>query len=145
MAPRLHLPPEPHLPGRTPRPPEDFFDPVMQGLSAEMTPDQLAAHPAFHGGLEAMDRGYFWESHELLEAVWVRLPPASAERHLVGGLIQIANAGLKRRMGREQSARKILVRADTRLSEAFLQGQPSLMGLTPEAAARYRRTAVGKT
>ena len=35
------------------------------------------------------------------------LPPASAERHLLQGLIQLANGGLKARMGRENAARRI--------------------------------------
>lgn len=142
MTPRLDLPPEPHLPGMTPRPPEGYFDPVMRGLSADMTPDQLAAHPAFDGGLQAMNRGYYWEAHELLEAVWMRLPPACAERYLVGGLIQIANAGLKLRMGRETAARRIMALADARLHEAFLHGQTSLMGLTAKEVSRHRMKAL---
>lgn len=142
MTPRLHLPPEPHLPGMTSRPPEDFFDAVVQGLSVDMTPDQLAAHPAFDCGLQAMDRGYYWEAHELLEAVWMHLPPASAERHLVGGLIQIANAGLKLRMGRATAARKIMALADARLHEAFLRGQTSLMGLSAEKVSCHRTKAL---
>ena len=57
------------------------------------------------------------------------LPPASAERHLLQGLIQLANGGLKARMGRENAARRIAALADTALREAFLQGQEGLMGL----------------
>jgi hypothetical protein len=135
----LKLPPTAYLPGRTPRPEEDFFDDLKAGLSAALEPPALAISDAFRGGQQAFSRRYYWEAHELLEAVWHCLPPASAERHLVQGLIQLANAGLKARLGQAKAARRIVALADTHASEAYLQGHAALLGLTPEDVAAWRR------
>ena len=112
------LPPAPHQPGRTPRPEDALFAPLKAGLSSELSSEDFAASDAFRGGLEAFEAGYFWEAHELWEAVWICLPPASAERQLLQGLIQLANAGLKNGMGQTSAAERILSLADAALSEA---------------------------
>lgn len=126
----LDLPVVPYLPGFTPRPEEGFYDLPKRGLEQGAAPSQLASSSAFQGGLEAFYFSYFWEAHELWEAVWMCLPPASAERHLLRGLIQLANAGLKIRMARAKAADRILEMADTAFHEAFLSGATSLMGMS---------------
>ena len=71
---------EPHLPGRTQRPSEEVFEPIKHRLAQTSSTDDLAQSDAFSFGIEAFLHGYFWEAHELWEAVWLRLPPASPER-----------------------------------------------------------------
>ena len=144
-APALTLPPRPYLPGKTERPDEAIFEPLKEGLSPAMTTEEMAQSAAFLGGKEAFAQGYFWEAHELWEAVWMVLPPASAERHLLQGLIQLANGGLKARMGRENAARRIAALADTALREAFLQGQERLMGLGRAEVEEMRNHARAHT
>jgi len=134
----LALPPRPYLPGQTERPDEAIFEPLKEGLSPDMAPEALAQSAAFVGGQQAFAQGYFWEAHELWEAVWMVLPPASAERHLLRGLIQLANGGLKARMGRENAARRIAALAEAALREAFLQGQDRLMELDRAAVEEMR-------
>ena len=143
--PALTLPPRPYLPGQTERPDEAIFEPLKEGLSPAMTPEEMAQSAAFLGGKEAFAQGYFWEAHELWEAVWMVLPPASAERHLLQGLIQLANGGLKARMGRENAARRIAALADTALREAFLQRQERLMGLGRAEVEEMRNHARAHT
>lgn len=126
----IDLPPSPYLPGRTERPDEGYFDALKEGLETEESIEGLAASAAFQGGLAAFHREYFWEAHELWEAVWMRLPAASAERHLVQGLIQYANAGLKTRMGRQKAAGRIRELAERELEEAFMPGRDAVFGLT---------------
>ncbi|MEQ8291480.1 MAG: DUF309 domain-containing protein [Roseovarius sp.] len=140
--PALTLPPRPYLPGQTERPDEAIFEPLKEGLAPGLSPEDLTRSAAFLGGREAFARGYFWEAHELWEAVWMVLPPASAERHLLQGLIQLANGGLKARMGRENAARRIAALADTALREAFLQGQEGLMGLGRAEVEEMRNQAL---
>jgi hypothetical protein len=123
------LPPVPHQPGRTPRPDDALFAPLKAGLSSELSFEDLAASKAFRGGLEAFDAGYFWEAHELWEAVWICLPPASAERQLLQGLIQLANAGLKNRMGQASAAKRILALADAALLEATRRCPDATFGM----------------
>ncbi|MEZ5932092.1 MAG: DUF309 domain-containing protein [Alphaproteobacteria bacterium] len=144
QGPALVLPPAPHLPGRTPRPPEGFFEPLKIGLSATQSPAELASSTAFRSGLEAFHAGYYWEAHELWEAVWMYLPPASAERQLLRGLIQLANAGLKRRMGRPAAALRILALADAALAEATGRNLPPIMNLTAEMLASLRAHAAAE-
>lgn len=144
-SPALTLPPRPYLPGQTERHDEAIFEPLKEGLSPAMTPEEMAQSAAFLGGREAFAQGYFWEAHELWEAVWMVLPPASAERHLLQGLIQLANGGLKARMGRENAARRIAALADTAMREAFLQGQERLMGLGRAEVEEMRNQALGYT
>ena len=54
-----------------------------------------ARHPALRYGIALNDGGYFWESHEVLEAVWAAAPQGGRERILLRACIQIASANLK--------------------------------------------------
>lgn len=135
----------PHLPGRTPRPPETVFAPLKAGLAGLSEPADLAASTAFAAGREFFARRYYWEAHEMFEAVWIRLPPAGAERVLLRGLIQLANAGLKARMGRGRAAARILALADAALAEAELRAPGGAMGLPPGVIAALRRQAAGES
>jgi len=131
------LPPAPHLPGRNPRPDPALFAPALSGLEG-LTAQELAASPAFAGGLAAFRAGFYWEAHEFWEGVWSALPQASAERELMRGLIQLANAGLKRRMGREAAAVRILPLSEAALREGFRRGGESVMGLDQRQVAELR-------
>ncbi|MCW1930939.1 DUF309 domain-containing protein [Pararhodobacter zhoushanensis] len=131
------MPPEPHHPGRNARPDEAFFAGLIAGLDG-LAAEALAQSPAFLAGFEAFARRYYWEAHEFWEPVWAALPPASAERHLLRGLIQLANAGLKRRMGRPGAAVRILALADAALREAFSGGRESRMGLSAGRVSALR-------
>lgn len=130
----------PHLPGRTPRPPEEVFAAAKAALAGCATPADLAASAAFRGGFDAFAAGAFWEAHELWEAVWARLPPASAERVLLRGLIQLANSGLKARMGRPAAASRLLDLADAALTEAARRAAAP-MGLERARIAALRAEA----
>lgn len=140
----IRLPGPPHIPGRTPRPPEAAFAPFKAALGADLTPDDLAKSSAFSAAFDLFARRYYWEAHEMFEAVWIRLPPAGAERVLLRGLIQLANAGLKARMGRRAAAERILGLADAALAEAARRLPGVGMGLTARGIAALRRQAVGE-
>src|SRR3954452_9363468 len=76
-----------------------------------------ARHPALRYGLALNDRGYFWESQEVLEAVWAAAPQNGRERILLRACIQIANANLKLRMGRSNAAVRLFGEALAELDE----------------------------
>jgi len=63
-----------------------------------------ARHPALRYGIALNDAGYFWESHEVLEAVWAAVPQGGRERILLRACIQIANANLRLRMNKPHAA-----------------------------------------
>ncbi len=70
-----------------------------------------ARHPALRYGLALNDRGYFWESQEILEAVWAAAPQRGRERSLLRACIHIANANLRLRMQRPHSASRLFGQA----------------------------------
>src|ERR1700742_3145011 len=66
-----------------------------------------ARHPALRCGLGLNDSGFFWESHEILEAVWAAAPQGGRERILLRACIQIADANLKLRMGKTHATARL--------------------------------------
>jgi hypothetical protein len=67
-----------------------------------------ARHPALRYGIALNDAGYFWESQEVLQAVWAAAPQRGRERILLRACIQIANANLKLRMQKARAAARLL-------------------------------------
>jgi len=130
MSEPLRLPPAPHLPGRTPRPDEAVFSGVKAPLDRCSTAADFEGSAAFKAGFQCFLSGYFWEAHECWEAVWIRLPPASRERHLLTALIQLANARLKATMGNASASARILKRASAAWSEAFSGAQHRVLGVS---------------
>lgn len=108
------------------------FVPGARGMPAEAAPrdpltpfrrvhppiDALDRQPAFAVGLDLYAAGYFWEAHEVLEPLWLALPPESAERHAVQAVIQIANACLKLSMDRPSAALRVVALAEAHLQRA---------------------------
>ena len=66
-----------------------------------------ARHPALRYGMALNDAGYFWEAHEVLEAVWAAAPQGGRERILLRACIQIANANLKLRMQKPHATARL--------------------------------------
>ena len=66
-----------------------------------------ARHPALRYGIALNDSGYFWESQEVLEAVWAAAPQGGRERILLRACIQIANANLRLRMLKPHAAARL--------------------------------------
>ena len=67
-----------------------------------------ARHPALRYGLVLNDHGFFWESQQILEAVWAAAPQGGRERILLRACIQIAAANLKLRMLKPHAAARLL-------------------------------------
>jgi hypothetical protein len=75
-----------------------------------------ARHPALRYGITLNDAGYFWESQEVLEAVWAAAPQGGRERILLRACIQIANANLKLRMQKPHAAARLWGEALTQVN-----------------------------
>lgn len=93
---------------------------------------------ALRYGLALNDAGFFWEAHEVLEAVWKAAPQGGRDRILLRACIQVANANLKRKLNRPSAMRKLLneVLADLIELEARVPTGPA----TSFAAQFDRRT-----
>jgi hypothetical protein len=85
-----------------------------------------ARHPALRYGMALNDAGYFWESQEVLEAVWAAAPQGGRERILLRACIQIANANLRLRMRKPHAAARFF-------GEAL--GELDTLGVRKAAAA----------
>ena len=97
---------------------------------------------AYRYGARLYVEEFFWEAHEVWEAVWKACPPNGVERRLLRGLIGLANAALKVRMGRPKAALRLLREADEVLSEV---GAGPVMGVAVSplrVAARELAAAV---
>lgn len=126
------LPPlPPHVPGRNERPAEDLFEAVKQQALDPTSDDTHHNNCCWQYGLHLFNNGYFWEAHEVWEAVWMLAPQNSRERVLLQGVIHLANAALKRKMDRPTATVRLIDLANGCFREAFpAEGQRQLMGLT---------------
>jgi hypothetical protein len=76
-----------------------------------------ARHPALRYAFALNTSGYFWESQEILEAVWAAAPQGGRERMLLRACIQIANANLRLRMQKPHAAARFFREALKELDE----------------------------
>lgn len=76
-----------------------------------------ARHPALRYGLVLNDHGFFWESQQVLEAVWAAAPQGGRERILLRACTQIAGANLKLRMLKPHAAARLLGEAQGELQK----------------------------
>lgn len=103
----IPMPPHAYVPGQNARHPEDLFDPIKDSLTPGIPPGRLHETTAWAAGMVYLDGGYFWECHEVLEAVWMQTPVGSVEREMVQAIIQLANARLKLLMDRPQAVGRL--------------------------------------
>ena len=122
------FPDQPHVPGKTPRPTESPAFDAAQAAPIYTLDRQWRENAAYLYGIDLYNAGYFWEAHEVWEAVWARAAGNSRERLLLQGLIQLSNACLKILMERREAARRLLEIAREKLSEAA-HGGPTVMGV----------------
>ncbi len=80
-------------------------------------------------GLDLFDHRYWWEAHEVWEAIWHQVPRGSPYSELLQGLIQIAAALLKSHMGSKRAAERLLARGWTRLEHVIAAGPDACRGL----------------
>lgn len=108
----LPLPSRRYVPGAGGEPDRGPLNAAKATIKGPMQPERWAAHAAYRYGARLHVDGFFWEAHEVWEAVWLTCAHNSAERHLLRGLIQTTNAALKLVMRRRQAAQRLLAEAD---------------------------------
>lgn len=118
-----------YIPGRNARHPEEYFDEFKEGIESFL-PDRLHDSVAWQLGLKLYRNCYFWEAHEMFEFIWKLCPPNSAEKLFVQAIIQLANSGLKRKMGMERAAINLHSEANRLAQEAFSRSQGKIFGFT---------------
>jgi len=81
-----------------------------------------ARHPALRYGMMLNDHGYFWESQEVLQAVWAAAPQGGRERILLRACILIATANLRLRMQKPHVASRLFGEALVELEALGARG-----------------------
>jgi hypothetical protein len=87
-----------------------------------------ADDPALRYGLALNDAGFFWEAHEILEAVWKVAPQRGRDRILLRACIQVANANLKLSLQRPRAAHRLLQDALSELDELAMRPPAGIAG-----------------
>lgn len=132
--PDIPLPTHRYVPGRTPRHAEGAFEAFHASVGA----GPLAETLAWRAGWHFIEQGFFWEAHEVLEPVWMVLPPNAPERRFVQAVIQVANAALKLEMGRPRAALRLCGIAEGLMAECA--GPSAILGLDRVRVERYVRS-----
>ena len=118
---RAPLPAYAYIPGQAPHPRRDRRG-HSYGLP-ELRPEPLdpscwARSERYLRGVDLYNFDYFWECHEVFEAIWHGAGKTSVLGQFAQGVVQIAAAHLKRSMGAHEAASKLLARGLGRLAGA---------------------------
>jgi hypothetical protein len=106
-----------HVPGRDAQADTDALSRAKSSVPPRYDGFVPVNDPALRYGLALNDEGFFWESHEILEAVWKAAPKGGCDRILLRACIQVANANLKLKMDRPHAVRRLLCEALAELNE----------------------------
>ena len=120
----LPLPTHVYIPGKNTRHKEGFLDHIIELAPETTKSDSCAENIAWHFGLRLLREGFYWEAHEVLEAVWMNAPHNSQEKFLVQGIIHIANARLKALMDLPEAEKRLLKLAEESVERAYSGSAP---------------------
>ena len=123
----LPLPGWAYVPGETADAEPDYD---TLGRAKELVPAQFfgfvpTRHPALRYGMALNDAGYFWESQQVLEAVWAAAPQGGRERVLLRACIQVASANLKLRLQKPNAAARLWGEALAEITGLLSRRSPS--------------------
>lgn len=132
------------IPGQSPHPRRDALghshgqpEPTCLNVLAERwfeSEDYLFA-------VDLYNHGFWWESHEVLEALWHAAGHKTPEGEFYRALIQFAAASLKRFVGKSAPAQRLLQRGCERLSKLPRQ----YMGLDVTAFSEAARISFSES
>ena len=126
------LPPYAYLPGRNPHPIRD-----PSGHSYGKPPERAESFDgatwrqskAYLRGIDLFNHGFFWEAHEFWEGPWKASAVGSPTRLLLEGLIRLAAARLKAKVGEPRGATAHAAAAADRFRRLVSEGTASSFGL----------------
>lgn len=117
------LPPYRYVPGLNPHP---FRTPGGHAYTDGSAPEEKPWDPTlpwekdldFLHACDLFDQRYWWEAHEAWEAIWHAVPRTDPLHNLLQALIQISASLLKRHLGTDGAADRLMARARARLHTA---------------------------
>jgi hypothetical protein len=107
LVPDEPLPPYSFVPGRFPHPvsdPAGHSFGVRPPPAAPVDPAEWATNRTYLRGIDLFNAGYYWEAHEVWEALWQAHGRRGRPADFLKGLIKLAAAGVKVREGRPRGA-----------------------------------------
>lgn len=131
------LPPYRFVPGEAPHPtrdPEGHSHGERPPASEPWRPEEWHELEEWLWAVDLFNDGYWWESHEALEALWHAAGRTTSPARFAQSLVHLSAACLNRRRGHEEAARRQAARAVRGLRAARAMG-PVVMGLDVEALA----------
>ena len=132
--PDFPLPPYSYVTGRFPHPTRDeaghSFGHTFK-VSVAPSEDTWPRCREYLLGIDLFNFGYYWEAHEVWEAVWNACGRRGKTADFVKGLIKLAAAGVKAREGRAAGVRTHADRAAALFEKilAASDAQPTFFGL----------------
>lgn len=128
------------VPGQTPHPRRTSHGHSYEQPEPKPTPflpDQWQSSEDYRYGIDLYNHGYWWESHEVFEALWNSAGRRSEQGNFFQALIQLAAANLKRFMDNRKAAQNLLQRGLVRLEQTpdFYMGM-DVARLTEEVRQR---------
>jgi len=129
------LPEYRHMPGRNARP----SDGLLESIATQVTPLVMNGNATDNKpwcyAVRLINEGYYWEAHEVLEALWNHALPNSRERSLIQCMIQLSNARLKALLGQPKAAVKLKKLTMDCYKRAFGLHTALLMGIRSDKLA----------
>ena len=108
LIPERPFPPYAYLPGRSPHPTRDpgghSYSQVPETPDVP-DPEDWRGCGDYLYGIDLFNGGYFWEAHEAWEGLWVACGRQGATASFLQGLINLAAAGFKVRLGNARGLR----------------------------------------
>ena len=105
------LPQYRHVPGRTPHPtrhPDGHSFEVNEPRLPSLNDFPWEECEQYQYGVDLFNEGYWWECHEVMEALWHKAGIGTPAGHILQAIIQCAAAHLKTRTGQLNGARRLL-------------------------------------
>jgi hypothetical protein len=99
-----------HIPGQTPRPgrEQDHRAPKAFEGNSTFSHSRWDDSDEYRYGIDLLNFGFWWDSHEVFENLWRAIDPRSSE-----GVLQ----AVKRRLGNDAAAKRLASKAVDRLSK----------------------------
>ena len=110
----LPLPDYRHVPGETPHPTRDPAGhsfgrrPVWADALKDLNAVAAGSCQALLYGIDLFNAGYWWECHEVLEALWLAAGIGTPAGHVLQAVIQCAASQLETRTGQLRGGRRLL-------------------------------------
>ena len=84
--------------------------------------------PNWHLARALFNAEYLWQTHDVLEPLWLAALPKGRVRHWLQAIIQLSNACLKLRMQQPKATLRLLGDVRTQLEQA---GRAAMAGIDP--------------